>query len=387
MPRSSVVRLTLVCLTLFCLLATGAFAQEQTPANPPAVTAVPVPQPPLQPVAAAKPSGSVVEYARVRNARSHTFTASAGLGDRMIVEVENFPKLLADAGGNCAGIVLFLDTLPMNGLPPQSCDVQDGTVRFLLMRNEKNEEQWHWLLGRPSGFTRKVRVSVGPTNMIALPTLIQDFPLRILPARMFYLWLAVTLVGLLVYLYLCRNTALIRGARASATTPTALRPYSLSRFQMAFWFFLVIAAYVFMWLILGELDTITESILALMGIGAGTALGSAFIDSSANSSSAEKTGAVADANAVSRGFLRDVLDDGSGISFHRFQMFVWTLILGFIFVGSVYKGLAMPQFSATLLGLMGVSSGTYLGFKFPEKTNRESAQTATGAPPPPSAQP
>jgi hypothetical protein len=34
---------------------------------------------------------------------------------------------------------------------------------------------------------------------------------------------------------------------------------------------------------------------------------------------------------------------------------------------SVYKDLAMPEFSATLLGLMGLSSGTYLGFKVPEK--------------------
>src|SRR6185295_10068990 len=57
------------------------------------------------------------------------------------------------------------------------------------------------------------------------------------------------------------------------------RPYSLSRFQMGFWFFLVIAGYVFAWVVTGELDTITDSILALIGIGAGTALGAAMIDS------------------------------------------------------------------------------------------------------------
>jgi hypothetical protein len=27
----------------------------------------------------------------------------------------------------------------------------------------------------------------------------------------------------------------------------------------------------------------------------------------------------------------------------------------------------MPEFDTTLLGLMGISSGTYIGFKFPEK--------------------
>ena len=71
--------------------------------------------------------------------------------------------------------------------------------------------------------------------------------------------------------------------------------------------------------------------------------------------------------AVSKGFIRDILRDASGYSFHRFQIFAWTLVLGIIFVSSVYNHLTMPEFSATLLGLMGLSSGTYIGFKFPEK--------------------
>jgi hypothetical protein len=69
----------------------------------------------------------------------------------------------------------------------------------------------------------------------------------------------------------------------------------------------------------------------------------------------------------SRGLRRDLLWDGNGMSFHRFQIVVWTLVLGFIFVASVYAELTMPDFSATLLGLMGISSGTYLGFKLPER--------------------
>ena len=59
-------------------------------------------------------------------------------------------------------------------------------------------------------------------------------------------------------------------------------------------------------------------------------------------------------------------DNTGAISLHRFQMFVWTIVLGLIFVVSVYHGLEMPEFSAGLLGLMGISSGTYLGFKVPE---------------------
>jgi len=66
-------------------------------------------------------------------------------------------------------------------------------------------------------------------------------------------------------------------------------------------------------------------------------------------------------------WLRDILSDGSGYSFHRFQIFAWTIVLGIIFVSSVYNNLVMPEFSPTLLGLMGLSAGTYIGFKFPEQ--------------------
>lgn len=65
----------------------------------------------------------------------------------------------------------------------------------------------------------------------------------------------------------------------------------------------------------------------------------------------------------------DLLTDSGGISFHRFQILAWTLVLGVLFVKGVYSSLALPEFDAALLALMGISSGTYLGFKFPEKQN------------------
>ena len=49
-------------------------------------------------------------------------------------------------------------------------------------------------------------------------------------------------------------------------------------------------------------------------------------------------------------------------------MLAWTVVLGIIFAGNVYRDLAMPDFSTTLLALMGISAGTYLGLKIPEDT-------------------
>ena len=69
----------------------------------------------------------------------------------------------------------------------------------------------------------------------------------------------------------------------------------------------------------------------------------------------------------SQGIKKDLVQDKRGVSFHRFQIVVWSVVLGFVFVTEVYQSLAMPEFSATLLSLMGIAGGTYLGFKFPEQ--------------------
>ena len=296
----------------------------------------------------------------------------AGLDDRISIHVNNFSTLLKNANNDCTQIVLFLDGMPIKGLKPESCDVIAGHVRYRLLRTPDSDTAWHSLLGSPQGFTRIVRVTVGPDaqNTIGNP---MELELQILPRRQFLVFLVLIASMLAVFIMLCRRTSLIRSG--SPSVPAAQRPYSLSLFQMSFWFFLVIAAYVFLWLVNDELDTITESVLALIGIGAATALGATLIDQN------KPTPTAAD---KSEGFLRDVISDPTGISLHRFQMFAWTLILGVIFIGSVYHNLEMPQFSATLLGLMGISSGTYLGFKVPEKASTDApAGTSheTAAPP------
>lgn len=339
-----------------------------------------------------KPKYDPVTEPHVIAAKGYGRNGSAGMGDRLEVTVRNFPGLLEKVSGNCHAIVLFLNGLPLRQMPPESCDQYDGTVRYLLDRVPgSNDTEWHRLLGSPDGFDKNVHVSVGANDQFAFPTTVYSFPLRVLPSRGFYIFLGLIAFSLIAFIYLCRTTGMIR-APGPPASPGA-RPYSLSRFQMAFWFFLVINGYLFMYLITGELDTITDSVLALMGIGAGTALGAALIDAQP-AGTATMTTATENANATetitsvsapmpsappqpSQGFMRDILSDsGDGISIHRFQMFAWTLILGFIFVGSVYKNLGMPEFNATLLGLMGVSSGTYLGFKLPEKKQSDQQAAA-----------
>lgn len=292
----------------------------------------------------------------------------AGLGDRITLRVENLDTLLSRSGGACRNVVLFLDDMSLPGLEPESCDVATSTVRFLLRRHDDGETSeankaacdrvWHALLGRPSGYTKPVVATVGWTEHFDVRSTAPEFRLVVVRHGGFLAFaiFALTLLGVL--LYFAARSDIIRNPMGDP--PAGGKPcrYSLSRFQMAFWTALVLLAFLFVWLVTGELDSITESVLALMGIGAGTALGAALVES-------PKAGSEPGPALPSRGFLYDVLSDGEGLILHRFQLFVWTLVLGFIFVTSVYRDLWMPDFSTTLLGLMGISSGTYLGFKLP----------------------
>jgi hypothetical protein len=294
-------------------------------------------------------------------------TKTAGLDDRLSLHVQNFSTLLKLANGNCQAIVLFLDGMPIKGIKPESCDPVLGHVRYRLLRTPDDEAAWHTLLGSPKGYVNQIEASLGANVQFPIATS-ATFKLEIIPRPQFIAFIGLLALALGVMIYLCKTTSLLR----SGTHPVpSERPYSLSLFQMAFWFFLVIAAYVFMWLITDELDTITDSILALIGIGAATALGATLIDRTKTAPAPEEPG------GKTRGFINDVISDPTGVSLHRFQMFVWTLVLGVIFVGSVYKNLEMPEFSATLLGLMGISSGTYLGFKVPEKQGSDTTPGAT----------
>lgn len=327
-------------------------------------------------------------------------------------------------------LVPYINGRAIKGNFPDEIHLERGRLIFHLQITQESRDPWIDLLGEPTSTHRPVTLSVGLENGSAFDTVYEKentLPLTVINPLYGIVALLVIAITLVLLLWLCRSTNIIREPGPPPITGKR-RPYNLGRAQMAFWFFLIYASYMTIWLITSALDTITASLLALMGISAGTALGEALIDNgkdtartnqtqeltaqkealiqtldevqpqvdAANASAATTVTDQANRDAlnrqlvqgrtrlnqvdqqlraltvetapqVSQGFLRDILSDGSGYSFHRFQIFAWTIVLGIIFISSVYNDLTMPEFSPTLLGLMGLSAGTYIGFKFPEQ--------------------
>lgn len=287
------------------------------------------------------------------------------LGDVLELTVDGLGARIEQDKYDSDGLRLSLDGHPLQGLKPESVDAATSKVRFRIIRTAADKAAWSDLLGAPPiGGERAVtvglaldathRVPFGPKA--AAPITLAIFnPLR-LAAGGVLLALAVV-----IFIGLARRTDIVRDPRPAVLNAGDRRPYSLARCQMAFWFFLVLAAFFLIWLITGDYNGIvTQQTLVLIGISAATSMSSAAIDSS-------KAAAGAPPAPLHTTFFDDLLTDASGIVLHRYQMLAWTVALGFIFVFSTYETLATPDFDANLLTLMGISSGTYIGLKLPEK--------------------
>src|SRR5229473_3379929 len=380
------------------------------------------------PTPAPSPSPQVAEITRpTPSPKVAAVEGHLELDEIIGVEVEHFSEWAATH--DATKLVPFINGRAVRGNYPEEIHPDRNRLHFHLEIKPQNKELWTDLLGAPQGLRHPVTFTVGLENESPFDSVFnqsQPLPLTVISPVYGVIGLLVILFTLVLFIWLARTTNLIR--EPGAAVAGKLRPYNLGRTQMAFWFFLVYLSYVVIWLITGSLDTITPSLLGLMGISAGTALGEALIDSGKDQASATQLQDLtsekqtfeqsipelqsqvsalnakatltsddtanrdslnrqladsrtrlaqvsqqlqsltpASTDADSQGLLRDILRDGSGYSFHRFQIFAWTIVLGIIFVSSVYNNLTMPEFSTTLLGLMGISSGTYIGFKFPEK--------------------
>jgi hypothetical protein len=355
------------------------------------------------------------------------------VGDQLSIEVSDLAKKIQQDPDAAKNARLVLDCKRIADVPPDC--VIGNTILFTISRETIEQVT--------------PRTKVAPINLIfedgktvsALPDHVQ----LVLVADDWRLWtvIGILLVGALLLLVYGRYTNLLRDGHppdetAAHTNQTTfnvlwilpgfsgsmpkrdqLSAYSLAKVQMAWWSFIISAAFLFIWLAVGELNSITSSTVVLFGISLGTTVASRMVSSNKQATAQDlksKQGGLTDQvnqlqsqvgnaeaksvpnaialtqdlttkkiqldqtqaqlnqltvdhpdDAKSKGFLTDIMSDENGISIHRFQMVGWTVILALVFVCGVWSDLKMPEFSDTLLTLMGISSGTYVALKIPEK--------------------
>lgn len=306
-------------------------------------------------------------------------------------------------------------------------DVSDLSALLVTLevQNDRNDEKGlirkAWVQALRAAHERaghEVEVTVGPQDR---PPFSSNqgarIALRVYPS---YTWVIVALLAVLGVglIRLGLKSNLLRDANGAQNPP-----YSLARHQMAVWLVVVVGAYLYVWLVTGLFSSISTTALVLIGISGATGLVAVSMDAGKRADAARAriqlqaerdaltqtlddpvTGlhaqlrsvtpaspealqltatltpkltrlnelesllsAPAPAAASNDWWINDLLSDENGISFHRLQILIWTIVLVMVFIKAVYDDVLMPEFDATLLGLLGISSGTYLGFKLPEK--------------------
>ena len=366
----------LAVVTVIFLL--GPVASSQTPTSTPTpetTSTQPSPNPKNT------PSGANADLGSVKVTRVSGDKALA-LFNSITVGVDNLPALLKAAGNDYSKIILYLDGYPLKGITPRPGD-GSNELKFDLKRtdNEDTKKSWNSLLGRPSlpiPRDRPVSVTVGVQGQPPVETEYKDnnkVQMIVIHEYAYWIFVAALVLFLVLLIRWARNSEVLRvGPRLA---DGSLQRHSLGRCQMAYWFFIVAASYVFIWMVTSEYGVLPGSVLGLIGISAGTALGAVIIDTSGPGSVAASV-----TPQPTAGFFNDIFSDDQGkITFHRFQIFVWSIVLGIIFIASVYNVLTMPDFPNELLALMGISSGTYIGFKFPEKQETQNRAAAIGGGP------
>jgi len=287
-----------------------------------------------------------------------------GLGSSLCLAMSGPANFAVDKDGKPT-LHLFLDSLELKGAVGTLIDRERNLVAFDVVRSADDAAVWSKLIGQLSWGTWGARVPVhigAGTNAGDFANATQTpVQLTMVDPWAFILGVGSLLAAVAALYFAAQISAILRDGDATTT-------YSLARVQMAFWLYLITAAFVFIWLVTGDYNgVLTPQSLTLLGISGTTALMAISVDARAGGAAGAGGGAGGAATAASQGFLNDILNENGGVALHRLQIAVWTLILGVVFLFEIYRSFRLPTFDSNLLILMGISGVTYVGFKFEEK--------------------
>jgi len=368
----------------------------------------------------------------------------AGLGSRICVVVEGLSAWVAGAEGkpnDPTKVQLVIDGRPLQGLAPRLASDQSLVFDLVYTSDAATRAEWNQIF-RQKDFRRTVGVTVRLKPDAGFLESTEKMELVVVPLGWLTLWAAVFIGLLVLFLILAIKSDVLRDAGPEPRpgpnpSQPPRKPFSLSRCQMAFWFFIILASYLLIGLITGNWESLTGQAAALMGISAATGVAARTVEATKrNTTQTEKSKNSADqatlqgratslvqemagvtrqlqaatpppaakaeelrqtyaqkqaeqnsvlsqlheiagnlkraertlTSPATEGPVLDLLSDTTGVALHRFQMAAWTLVLGIIFLAAAYRTLVMQEFSEALLLLMGISGGTYVAFKIPERS-------------------
>ena len=191
-----------------------------------------------------------------------------------------------------------------------------------------------------------------------------------------------------------RFLAMVVGAPAAAESlkpieaarRLLLPPVSLSQTLTVWWLVIVMLSFGYMLYVTHSVDIVNNTMLALLGISVAVTAGACVVDRSTSQDAcrdadllaavngdqgpaAEQTRALLtrarDTMLITQNLATDLLSETTPETWdpHRVQILVFSVVFGVYYLSQLNRLVALPDFSAAVLTLLGISSATYLGFK------------------------
>ena len=157
-------------------------------------------------------------------------------------------------------------------------------------------------------------------------------------------------------------------------TQSQTKTYSFSRVQGMWWTVIISFCYTWAYAENGTKSIIelNSTCLTLLGIGVGTTLIGSLIDNNDTSSGKQRY----QDTITSKGFFWDILCDGKTVTVHRFQALIFNIIFAVVFLVKFFEKYSFPDFNATTLGLLGISTSAYLTMKATSENNNNKKDTS-----------
>lgn len=321
---------------------------------------------------------------------SHTNKDVAVLYPEDYVMVKINRHDLDSAKKNMQQYRLWIDGICFPNMHPLFISNSESAVIFQIARDTLSSSPWQLLYSSPTywRFHRDVAMNLGTLTteftqgkdkfIVDLHTTTKEIPWIFYP-----LFLLLLLTIIRYGKPLLKDTALysINGVKINykAANPAdhdngilniSEIPYSLARYQFLVWLIVIFFAILHIWVITDVMTSPVGSTLILLGISSGTYYIGKIIDKQQTPTTvltpAEQVKLFISNNQLSQGLMHDILSDGNSISLHRLQLVIFTAFLSLYFLSEVLGCLIMPQFDATMLSLMGISSTMYAGVKTTE---------------------
>jgi hypothetical protein len=312
-------------------------------------------------------------------------------GDVIAFDIPGFNDIMMNNRKSIKNVIFKIDDIELKEFPAYQLSNETDVVHFLFSTRKLKSENRKSLYKLPGGATKEVLlgIKIDESNI-----LFYDEPTRIFFKEIRkgggFGWSLIIAMGLFFCLIIARFSYVLKDNDAPFKDSKYLAPrFSFSKSQFAFWTFIVLASFIYIWASTGDMDSINTTALILLGITSATITTSNLISKNdeskagtpIKSESYEKTEEKPSKKQLTAeikrvklrakekntgSFFEDILSDSNGVSIHRMQTVIFNLVFGIAFIKGVIFDYAMPDFTETQLILLGLSNGTYAFLKTTE---------------------